>query len=143
MKTSQKGIDLIKKFEGCALRAYKCPAGVYTIGYGHTNNVRPDDVITQKEAEDLLKIDLVRFENAVNAAVRIALTQNRFDALVSFTYNVGINALQTSTLLKKINKGDYTGAAGQFLLWNKAGTKVLEGLVRRRAAEKDLFLCST
>lgn len=143
MKTSQKGIELIKKFEGCALNAYKCPAGVLTIGYGHTNNVRVDDVITQKEAEDLLKIDLAQFEAGVSAAVKVALTQEQFDALVSFTYNLGVGALQSSTLLKKLNAGDYAGAADQFPLWNKVGRTIFEGLVRRRAAEKDLFLSKT
>lgn len=143
MKTSQKGIDLIKKFEGCVLKAYKCPAGVYTIGYGHTNNVRPDDVITQQDAEDLLKLDLAKFEAAVNSAVKVSLTQEQFDALVSFTYNLGAGNLQSSTLLKKLNAGDYAGAAEQFGKWVYAGKTILEGLVRRRAAEKDLFLSQT
>jgi lysozyme len=140
MKTSQKCIDLIKKFEGCALKAYKCPAKVWTIGYGHTNNVRPDDVISKSEAEELLRIDLAKFEAGVNAAVKVKLTQGQFDALVSFAYNLGTGALQGSTLLKLLNAGNYTGAAAQFDKWIYAGGKILLGLQRRRAAEKELFL---
>ena len=140
MKTSQKGIDLIKKFEGCRLKAYKCPANVWTIGYGHTNNVRPDDVITQEQAEELLKRDLISFENSVSKLIKIAVTQNEFDALVSFAFNVGVGALANSTLLKLLNSGNKKGAAEQFSRWVYAGNKVLEGLIKRRNAEKDLFM---
>ena len=140
MKTSQKGIDLIKKFEGCRLKAYKCPANVWTIGYGHTGNVKPNDVITQEQAEELLKRDLISFENSVSKLIKIAVTQNEFDALVSFAFNVGVGALANSTLLKLLNAGNKKGAAEQFSRWVYAGNKVLEGLIKRRNAEKDLFM---
>ena len=138
--TSQAGIDLIKEFEGCVLTAYKCPAGAWTIGYGHTSEVCEGQTITQAQAEAYLKTDLVTYENAVNNYVTAALNQNQFDALVSFAYNCGTGALKTSTLLTLLNNGDYTGAANQLDLWNKGGGQVLAGLVRRRAAEKALFL---
>jgi len=138
--TSQAGIDLIKEFEGCVLTAYKCPAGAWTIGYGHTSGVYEGQTITQAQAEAYLKTDLVTYENAVNSYVTVTLNQNQFDALVSFAYNCGTGALKTSTLLTLLNNGDYTGAANQLDLWNKSGGEVLAGLVRRRAAEKALFL---
>ncbi len=140
MNISKKGIDLIKRFEGCRLKAYKCPAGVWTIGYGHTNNVRPDDIITQNDAEELLKRDLKVHEDNVKRVVKIALTQNQFDALVSFEYNVGYGAFANSTLLKLLNAGNYNGASKQFERWVYAGDRVLEGLVKRRKAERELFL---
>ena len=140
MKTSQKGIDLIKKYEGCRLTAYLCPANVWTIGYGHTKGVKRGQVITQEQAEELLRQDLVKYESAVDAYVRVPITQNQYDALVSFAYNCGTGALKTSTLLKKLNARDYTGAGDEFLKWNKGGGKVLAGLVRRRAEERELFL---
>ena len=140
MNISKKGIDLIKRFEGCRLKAYRCPAGVWTIGYGHTNNVRPDDIITQDDAEELLKRDLKVHEDNVKRVVKIALTQNQFDALVSFEYNVGYGAFANSTLLKLLNAGNYNGASKQFERWVYAGDRVLEGLVKRRKAERELFL---
>ena len=140
MNISKKGIDLIKRFEGCRLKAYRCPAGVWTIGYGHTNNVRPDDIITQNDAEELLKRDLKVHEDNVKRVVKIALTQNQFDALVSFEYNVGYGAFANSTLLKLLNAGNYNGASKQFERWVYAGDRVLEGLVKRRKAERELFL---
>ena len=140
MNISKKGIDLIKRYEGCRLKAYKCPAGVWTIGYGHTNNVRPDDIITQDDAEELLKRDLKVHEDNVKRVVKIALTQNQFDALVSFEYNVGYGAFANSTLLKLLNAGNYNGASKQFERWVYAGDRVLEGLVKRRKAERELFL---
>jgi len=140
MILSNKGIELIKKFEGCRLKAYKCPAGVWTIGYGHTNNVRPDDVITQDEAEELLKRDLQVHEDNVKRLVKVPLTQGQFDALVSFEFNVGYGALANSTLLKVLNTGNYDAAAKQFKRWVYAGNKVLEGLVKRRIAETEMFL---
>lgn len=139
MKTSKTGIDLIKKFEGCKLKAYKCPSGVWTIGYGHTRGVEKGQKISQKQAEIFLKEDIAKFENAVNIHVFVPLTQNQFDALVSFTYNVGITAFYTSTLRKKLNKKDYAGAGKEFLRWDKSNGKVLSGLKRRREAEKALF----
>lgn len=140
MKTSQIGIDLIKSFEGCVLKAYKCPAGVWTIGYGHTAGVKEGDIISKKQAEELLKQDLKQFETYVNNLVTVELNQYQFDALVSFCYNIGPGNLKSSTLLKLLNKWDYEGAAEQFDRWVKAGDKKLAGLVRRRAAEKELFL---
>ena len=137
--TGQKGIELIKSFEGCRLAAYKCPAGVLTIGYGHTSGVTSGQTISQAQAEEYLKADLAKYENAVNEYVTAALNQNQFDALVSFTYNCGAGALKSSTLLKKLNAGDYSGAASEFAKWNKASGKVLAGLTKRRAAEKALF----
>lgn len=139
MKISQKGIDLIKSFEGCRLAAYKCPAGVWTIGYGHTSGVRAGQKITQKQAEDFLKSDLQVYEKGVEKAVRVKLNQNQFDALVSFSFNCGLGALKNSTLLKKLNAGDYKGASAEFPRWNKANGRILAGLKRRRKAEKTLF----
>ena len=140
MRTSQKGIDLIKKFEGCRLNSYRCPAGVWTIGYGHTKGVKEGEKITQAQAEDFLKEDLKIYERAVEGCAKVPLSQNQFDALVSFCYNCGGEALRTSTLLRLLNEGRYFEAAEQFLRWNKAGGKVLEGLTRRRHEEKILFL---
>ena len=139
MKTSQKGIDLIKRFEGCSLTAYKCPAGRWTIGYGHTNGVEKGQKITKKQAESFLKEDIELYEDGVNKYVSAPLTQNQFDALVSFTYNVGLGAFKTSTLRQKLNAGDYTGAAKEFPRWNKSSGFVLNGLIARRKAEKELF----
>lgn len=148
MKTGKKGIELIKQFEGCKLTAYKCPAGVWTIGYGTTGKVDGKPIckgikITKSKAESLLKEDLATFEKSVSNYVKVSINQNQFDALVSFAYNVGAGALKGSTLLKKLNKKDYKGAAEEFLRWNKAGGKVLAGLTRRREAERKLFLQST
>nr|DAF33669.1 MAG TPA: Lysozyme [Caudoviricetes sp.] len=145
MQTSEKGIALIKLFEGCKLTAYQDSVGVWTIGYGWTQPVdgkpiRAGMTIKQETAERLLKTGLVSYENDVSRLVKVNLTQGQFDALVSFTYNLGARSLSTSTLLRKINAGDYTGAADEFLRWNKAGGKVLNGLTRRREAERALFL---
>ena len=146
MNISKIGIDLIKSFEGCYLKAYKCPAGVWTIGWGTTepiNGVKPHEgmSITQQQADDLLVKNLKSYENSVNKYVTYTnLNQNQFDALVSFTYNCGAGALQKSDLLKKLNKGDIQGAADELLRWNKANGKVLNGLTRRREAERKLFL---
>lgn len=142
---SKVGIDLIKSFEGCYLNAYKCPAGVWTIGWGTTepiDGVKPHEgmVITQKQADELLIKNLKSYENAVNEYVTYSINQNQFDALVSFAYNCGNGALKTSTLLKKLNAGDVHGAANEFLRWNKANGKVLNGLTRRRETERKLFL---
>lgn len=140
MRTSKNGIDLIKKFEGIKTKAYKCPAGVWTIGYGHTKNVQKGDTCTMAQAVEFLKEDLRVFECAINDLVKVELNQNQFDGIISFVYNVGIGAFQDSTLRKFLNAGHFPLAAGQFDRWNKAGGVVLEGLVRRRAAEKELFL---
>ena len=140
MNISSKGIELIKRFEGCRLKAYKCPAGVWTIGYGHTNNVRPDDVITQEEAEELLKRDIKVHEDNVKRLVKSSLTQGQFNALVSFEYNIGYGAFANSTLLKLLNAQNYDAAAKQFIRWVFIGDKVSEGLLRRRRAETEMFL---
>jgi len=139
MHTSQKGLDLIKSFEGLRLSAYKCPADVWTIGHGTTAGVKPGQTITKERAEELLREDVERFEAQVLRLVKVPLSQGQFDALVSFTYNLGAGNLSNSTLLRLLNAGDYAGAADQFDRWNKAGGKVLAGLVRRRAAERALF----
>lgn len=140
MKTSPNGRALIRKAEGDRLTAYYCPAGVLTIGVGHTGpDVKPGMTITQAQSDALLSADLAKFEAAVSRNVKVPLTQNQFDALVSFTYNLGEGALRSSTLLRMLNAGDYTGAAAQFARWDKAGGKVLAGLTKRRAAEAALF----
>lgn len=139
-KTSDAGINLIKSFEGCVLKAYRCPAGVLTIGYGHTSGVKDGMVITADEAVVFLKSDLASFEKSVNSLVKVDITQNMFDALVSFTYNCGAGALKKSTLLLLLNSKNYSGAAGEFAKWNKANGKVLAGLTRRRTAERLLFV---
>ncbi|MGN2526290.1 lysozyme [Escherichia coli] len=145
MQTSEKGISLIKEFEGCKLTAYRDSVGVWTIGYGWTQPVdgkpiRAGMTIKQETAERLLKTGLVSYESDVSRLVKVGLTQGQFDALVSFTYNLGARSLSTSTLLRKLNAGDNAGAADEFLRWNKAGGKVLNGLTRRREAERALFL---
>lgn len=140
MRMGNKGLALIKKFEGCKLEAYICPAGVITIGYGHTKTADKGMVIDQQEADRLLAYDLSEFERGVESLVQVDVTQNQFDALVSFAFNLGLGALAKSTLLKKVNARDVNGAAQEFLKWNKAGGKVLTGLVRRREAERELFL---
>ena len=145
MQTSDKGIALIKQFEGCKLTAYQDSVGVWTIGYGWTQpvdgkSIRAGMTIKQETSERLLKTGLVSYESDVSRLVKVGLTQGQFDALVSFTYNLGARSLSTSTLLRKLNAGDYAGAADEFLRWNKAGGKVLNGLTRRREAERALFL---
>lgn len=135
------GLNLIKRFEGCELKAYKCPAGLWTIGYGHTGpDVRRDMKITQREANELLDGDILHFESAVNAMVKVPLTDNQFAALVSFAFNLGDGALASSTLLKHVNAGRFAMAADEFLKWVHIGKVVSEGLKRRRAAERELFL---
>lgn len=145
LKINTEGIDLIKAFEGCRLVAYLCPAKVWTIGYGHTGKVNGKPVaegmsISKAKAIKLLNDDLKAFEKTVNLMVAVDITENIFSALVSFTYNVGAGNLQKSTLLKKLNTGDYEGAAQEFDKWNKAGNTTLPGLTRRREKEKELFL---
>lgn len=143
MKTSAKGLALIKSFEGCRLVAYPDPAtggDPWTIGYGTTDGVRPGMTITQQEAENLLRKDLDKFEKGVAELVKVDITQSMFDALVSFSYNVGLANLKSSTLLRMVNARDFQGAAQQFVRWNRAAGKVMNGLTRRRLAESDLFL---
>lgn len=145
MRTSQRGIELIKQFEGLELEAYQDIAGVWTIGYGHTGpDVQPNMRISERDAEELLKRDLKPREEGVQRLVSVGLNQNEFDALVSFVYNVGVGAFQGSTARKRLNKGDRVGAADALTWWNKATVggvlREVLGLTRRRAAEKALFL---
>ncbi len=136
---NKSGLDLVKSFEGCKLKAYVCPAGVLTIGYGSTGpHVKPGMTITQDQADDLLRSDLRRFEDYVDQHCKPA-TDNQFSALVSFCFNVGEGNLRTSTLRRLHKAGDYAGAQAQFARWNKGGGKVLAGLVRRRKAEAKLY----
>ena len=139
MEISQEGLSLIKKFEGCELESYKCAAGVWTIGYGSTNGVEEGMEISQERADMLLLEDVEVFEEAVNKLVEVSLEQNQFDALVSWTFNLGSTNLQNSTLLKVLNNKDYEGVPAQIKRWNKAGGEVLQGLIRRREAEALLF----
>lgn len=146
--TNAEGVSLIEEFEGLRLNAYPDPAhgwAVPTIGIGHTSAAGPPNVtrgmiISAAEAREILRRDLLKFEAYVRSAVHVPLTDNQFSALVSFTFNLGPGNLRSSTLLKKLNAGDYQGAADQFSRWNKAGGKVLSGLTRRRNAERALFL---
>ncbi|HEJ5874602.1 lysozyme [Pseudomonas aeruginosa] len=140
MRTSQRGIDLIKSFEGLRLSAYQDSVGVWTIGYGTTRGVTSYMTITVEQAERMLANDIQRFEPELDKLVKVPLNQNQWDALMSFVYNLGSANLASSTLLKLLNKGDYRGAADQFPRWVNAGGKRLEGLVKRRAAERALFL---
>lgn len=152
---SEEGEKLIKSFEGCRLKAYRCPAGKLTIGYGHTNNVYADDVITQDEADKLFKQDVIIHENNVNKLVKVPLTQNQFNALVSLEYNIGYGNFASSTILKLLNAGNYEAAGKRFLVENPCAKtkedkyygsfvfdgnkKVLDGLVKRRKCERELF----
>jgi lysozyme len=138
------GVRLVQEFEGCKLEAYPDPGTggePFTIGWGSTGpDIGPGTVWTQEEADARFLDDLTKFGDGVDRLVRVPLTDNQFAALVSFAYNVGLGALAGSTLLRKLNAGDYEGAADQFPRWSKGGGRVLPGLVRRRAAERDLFL---
>jgi lysozyme len=148
MITNAAGLSLIRQAEGLRLRAYPDPGtggDPWTIGIGTTvypdgRKVRRGDTCTPQQADKYLAHDLRGLEREVAAMVTVPLTSNQFSALVSFAYNVGISALRSSTLLRLLNAGDYAGAAAQFLRWNRAAGRVLPGLVRRRAAERDLFL---
>jgi len=143
-KTSESGKSLIREFEGFRATAYLCPAGVWTVGYGTTringSKVTKDTRVTTDEADVFLEQDLKTFEDAVSINVGVELTQNQFDALVCFVYNLGIGNFKKSTLLKKINAGKLEEAANEFLKWDKADGKKLAGLTRRRKAERELFL---
>lgn len=140
MKISQKGIDLIKKFEGCKLQAYLCPAGVWTIGVGHTKGVKKGMVITQQQAETFLKDDIKPIETLLNG-MGINYTQNQFDALTSWIYNLGIGAFKSSTMYKYIvARRKDVEIADQMVRWVNAGGKPLLGLKKRRAEEANMFL---
>jgi len=147
-KIAKPGLDLIKSFEGLFLKPYLCPADVPTIGYGtimYPNGKKvtlKDPEITQAQAEEYLAHEVNEKAAGVEKYVTIPINQNQFDALVSFAYNLGVGALQKSTLLKLLNAGNISGAAEQFLRWNKAGGVELKGLTRRREAERSLFLKS-
>lgn len=141
MQTSENGFALIRKYEGLRLATYVCPGGKLTIGYGHTGpDVTTGKKIDEEEANALLVKDVQRFERAVNGLVTVPMTQGMFDALISFSFNLGVGSLKSSTLLKKLNAGNLTGAADEFLKWNKAGGKVLAGLSARRESERERFL---
>ena len=146
MKTSDKGLALIKSFEGFSAKPYLCPAGVPTIGYGATyypdgrRVTMQDRPVTEADATAMLRAMLASYEAGVSRYVLVPVTQGQFDALVSFAYNIGLSALKNSTLLRVLNLRDYAGAAAQFARWNRANGKVLPGLTRRREAERVMFL---
>ena len=145
MSVSNKGVDLICEFEGKRLVAYDDGVGVWTIGFGtikYPNGVRvkKGDTCTLEQAKEYMRHDLIEFEYTVNSSVKVPLNQNQFDALVSLAYNIGSSAFKSSTLVKKLNTGDYQGAADQFNVWINAGGKRMQGLVNRRDKEKLLFL---
>lgn len=141
---SNAGLNIIKEFEGTELTAYKDAAGLPTVGTGHLitqkDGIKVGDTITEKQATDLLRHDVARTEQAVNDAVTVDLSQHQFDALVSLVFNIGAGNFRSSTLLEKLNDGDYQGAADQFPVWRKAGGRVLSGLEKRRAVERHHFL---
>ena len=156
MKVSQKCIEQIKKDEGVRNRPYQCPALLWTVGVGHVidpNHAKVpladrkqlpiptgwDRVLSADEIDDILRTDLARFEAGVLRLIKVPLTQGQFDALVSFSFNVGLGNLQNSTLRMKVNRSEFEAAAEQFLVWTKAGGKVLPGLVKRRTHEKEMF----
>lgn len=147
MKISRDGLALIKRWEGCRLTAYQDSVGVWTIGYGITTaaglgTVKRGMTITQQQADDWLVAALVKYEAAVSKALTRSPSQSQFDAFVSLCYNIGEGAFSRSTAVKLFNAGDVLGAADAFLLWRKAGGKVLQGLVNRRADERALFLAA-
>ncbi|EJO30250.1 lysozyme [Achromobacter marplatensis] len=138
---SESGLTVLKHYEGCELKAYQDSVGVWTIGYGDTENVLPGMTITRQEAEDRLERRLARdFEPGVRAAISAGMRQEQFDAMVCLAYNIGVGAFAGSTLVKLFNAGDIQLAADQFPRWDKAGGKSLKGLRKRRAAERALFL---
>lgn len=140
MILSQKGKDLIQSFEQCKLSAYQDQRGIWTIGWGHTLGVVAYLTCSSKEADEWFDQDMLNAENGVNNTVKVPLDQNQFDALVSFTFNVGVGSEAHSTLLKLLNNGDLSGAAKQFLVWNHVNGVTNVGLTRRRKAEQALFM---
>jgi len=144
-KINETGLALIKQWEGLRLQAYQDSKGVWTIGYGHTSAagapyVQKGMKISERQADAILARDLGQYETAVSEAVKVSLTDNQFAALVSFTYNVGVGALRKSTLLKKLNRGDYDAVPVELMKWVNAGGKKLKGLENRRAAEAGLWV---
>lgn len=142
MKTSQRGIELIKLFEGYSERVYMCAGGKYTIGYGHTKGVEPGDTCTREQAEKYLRDDLQDAEEAIEALISVPLAQNQFDALVSLVYNIGSGNFFDSTIRRVINLkiSDIDEYRRAWMMWVKSKGKVLKGLVRRREAEFKLFV---
>lgn len=140
MTPGSQCISLIKKHEGLRTSAYKCPAGVWTVGYGHTRSVKAGDVITEKEADNLLIQDLAAAAADVSRLVKVPLTQGQFDALCSFVFNLGAGSLMKSSLLKYVNAGDFKKAADEFEKWVYSGGRILKGLVNRRKDERQLFI---
>jgi lysozyme len=139
-KIGKAGLELVKSFESCKLEAYKDGGGVWTIGWGHTGGVKEGQVCTQEQADAWLAEDLDQAESDVELYTRVELGQEQFDALVSFAFNLGGNALRKSTLLRKLNSGDTAGAAKEFPKWKFDNGKEVAGLLRRRLAEQELFL---
>jgi lysozyme len=142
MKTSPHGLAFIMEHEGCVLSSYPDPATggePWTIGVGHTGGVEPGDTCTEVEALRWLSEDAQEAEEAINRLVTVQLTQDQFDALVSFVFNLGAGNFAGSTLLKRINAGDFDGAAAEFVKWNRAAGRVMAGLTKRRLAESALF----
>jgi len=139
MQISEEGLSLIKKYEGCELKAYRCPANVLTIGYGHIKDVKEGDQITKEEANYMLQEEMIEYEGYVNDMVDVELNQSQYDSLCAWVYNLGPTNFQSSTLLKVLNEGKYNEIPQQIKRWNKAGGEVLDGLIRRREAEALLF----
>jgi lysozyme len=144
MKISRAAINLIKKYEGLRLNAYRCSAGVWTIGYGHTSaagapEVTPGMKISKQEAEDIFEKDIQQFAKGVENLIKVSVSPNQFGAMVSLAFNIGLSAFKKSSVLRFVNQKRFDDAADAFLLWNKAKGKVLKGLVRRRAEEAELF----
>jgi len=139
MNISKEGLSLIKKFEGCELEAYLCPAGVWTIGYGHTKDVKEGDKINKEEADYLLQEEMIEYESYINDFVEVPLNQNQFDSLCSWVYNLGPTNLKNSTMLKVLNEEKYADVPQEIKRWNKAGGEVLDGLIKRREAEAKMF----
>ena len=140
MTPSKHAEALVQKFEGFCSKSYRCPAGVLTIGYGHTRGVKQGDVCSKEQALLFLREDLQSAANTVDFLVTVPLTQGQYDALCCFIFNIGAKKFRGSTLLRKLNNQDYKGAADEFLRWTKAGGRELSGLVKRRKAERSLFL---
>ena len=141
MQLHREAIDLIKRSEGCRLTAYKCPAGIWTIGYGDTGpHVVEGLVWTQDQADSHLAARLDEFAHDVDISLTRKATSNQFGAMVSLAYNIGISAFRRSSVLRQHNSGKITAAANAFLMWSKGGGQVLPGLVTRRAAERALYL---
>ena len=145
MKVNAEGYALLKRFEGCILKAYKCPAGVWTIGFGNTfyedgTKVKEGDVITQKRADELAKFIVEQFANSIREMIKQPLNENQFSACVSLAYNIGTGGFKKSSVLRKLNANPLDASiADSFRLWNKGGGVILKGLVRRREAEIELY----